>query len=173
MNRNMTLSTNRHNIKPVLRFIAFVMMILLGGLWAIMTEQKFRRNQFAILNGVIYSFNSFNFIWIESIKTFLGFFVFCCFLIFCNTIALNNSAFFCLFIFPSIFQITNFASIFISILVTCGFVKFVDWFSLFANATGFRYDYLNHNLSPIKVAVRADCSSQATVVGSSYYRRNQ
>ena len=49
----MTRNTNRRNIKPMLFFIAVPVVVLLGGLWAVMAELCIGAGQFADFNSII------------------------------------------------------------------------------------------------------------------------
>ena len=116
----MTPSTSRQNIKPMLRGVAKIMMVLLSRLRTVMAKFGIRSGQFANSNGVIYSVTCFNIMWIASAKTF------------CSSIS-SKFAFFCL-----------------AMAFSCGFAfyAFIVFLTrlLFCSSIGFRYDLFSHIL---------------------------
>ena len=115
----MTQDTSWNNIKPMLGFVSVPMMILLGGLRAVMAEQKFGRNQFASIDSINYSSSGFNLIWMTSIVTFLSCFVFWCFSTFFICFAISSFALLGLFIMFLIIFIRRFALFCLTTFLSC------------------------------------------------------
>ena len=147
-----------NDIKPMLRLVAAPVVVLLGGLWAVMAEEGIRLGQFAITDCITYSACGFNMIRIEGTKLFSCGFALFCFLIFFTSLALNKSAFGCflkiaLNCFTTIFA-TGLKSVF------CASVKFRNRFDLLASATSLCYDGCGHfNLLNRLLCFKADCST--------------
>lgn len=144
----MTLSTDWHNIEPMVGRVAVPMMILLRRLWAVMTQSSIRAGQFAITDCVIYGARSLKLIWMTSIETFhfcfVNYFAFGCFLIFLNSFAINNFAFFGFLVIIRGYYMAKFTFTLMSIFFCFTFVKFRNWFDCFAFWTSFRYDFISH-----------------------------
>lgn len=166
----MTFSTYRYNIKPVLKGIAFVVVILLCWMFATVALESIGARQIADLNSIIYGKSGFYSFWMIGSVMFICCFALICFMIFLNCFAKHNFTPFCFGIFFTFLRMARFAHIFISILVAWGFVKFIDLFSLFANSANFRYDYLRHYFLLDRKFCLESIAGYAPAVGSSYYR---
>jgi len=185
MNFTMTFYTNRYNIKPMLRRIALVMVILLCLRGTIMALQGIGMGQFTSSNSIIYNVHGFSMIWIMSMKTlvrftlrkftffamgimFSGNFAFFTLPIFslCNLIAFELLVFFLILFL--LLTATKFADITMSIMHFWMFMKFGYAFCFFANSAGFKYDLLSHNRLINRRLRLEPVSGYIPVSGSSY-----
>ncbi len=157
----MAFFTNGNNIKPILRGISFVMMILLCLLTA-SAFQSISSNQFARCNSVSNSITCFRAFW-KTIIMFFGIFranffalfafaiifnnnltLFCA-IVFCGGYSLTLFACFCLISLLVIFRLAYFACTLMPVFYCLVFMKFRERFNLFAFKTSFCYDLLRHN----------------------------
>lgn len=190
----MTFYANRHNIEPMLRCIALLMMILLGGFRAVVTEQGIWPGQSTGFDGVKDRFTSFNLFRMSNVKSicsngmdfsaffallvtfYLGLTLFALLITFFLSLTfftlgialLTSLTSFCLVIFFEILREAGFAIISEPISVGRRFVKFRDWFDFFASATSFRYDFGSHFRSFQRLWLEPIAAY--TVVGSSYFK---
>jgi len=171
----MARNTNRNNIEPMFRLIVFVVMIMFCLCWAVMALQRIKPGQSADSDGGIHSICCLPMFRMLDLITFLaaflsGFALFALLITLLLSFKLfallktfsNNSALFALFVtFLSSFEIfglmisffvlfadlisTYFATASKPIFSASIFVKFRDWFGLFASSADFGYDLLSHN----------------------------
>lgn len=174
----MAFNTNRNHIEPMLWGITG-MMILLGGLWAIMTKFSIGTRQFAGSNSVIYGIISFSLFRMSNAETFITSFPFFALMIaLCSCLAffrfkVTNYAFtvyffatFCLMVLPLARPTINLKSI----IFYPVFVKFRSWFDFLAFRATFRYDFGSHN-QLLRSWLRLELVARyALAVSSSYYR---
>lgn len=177
----MTINTNRNNIKPMFRFITFVVMIMLSGLRTENAEQKSWRNQFACINCMIYSFSRFVFFrMFFACKLLIEFAFFTLIIFICPSFFCKFTFFrlripfmrqfsrFCFAIFSLFNRLTGFAII----LITCCsvFVKFRNRFEVLAFRTTFCLNCLRHDLFLLKKGYCLEpVTGYAPVVGSLYF----
>jgi len=181
----MTFFTNRNYIKPMLRGITFVMMILRR----LMTAGALQRaclRQFASYNGNHHSaasFYSFRVILLiafpanfalfallimltgtlTSLFTFVGFVI-----IFSRCFAM-----FCLKILFRVLRFAQFAPISVSIFVAFVLAKFRQWLDLFAFRAAFCFNYLSHNqLLYSWLRLEPALAGHVPAVGSLYYSKS-
>lgn len=157
----MTLCTNRNNIKPMLREIAPV-MILLGLCRTVKAFQRIGPGQLTSFDGQPYgnfclrafrmsnlkSFLSSNFDFSALFAltiTFKSSFALFGFLITKTIFAMQCLTSFCLSILFYSFQAADFAISSISILVTSMLIKLSKWFCIFANSACFCFNWFSHN----------------------------
>lgn len=178
----MAFSTNRNDIKPMLRLIAMPVMILLRRFRAINTEQRMNFRQFASIHSVIYNIFRFPTFRMTNTKTLIYSFAFLsltialitCFTFFCfeitsNSLTIAFSAPLSLTIFFYSFTIAD-LTISSMVIFPCSiFVKFRNRLDLLANGTSFRYDLFRHCFSPIKKSYCLEpVAGHVPAVGSSY-----
>lgn len=186
---NMTLFTNRNNIKPMFGFIAVPMVILLGELWAVMTFEIVYWSNFAIFNSIAYS--SSRWIFFTFHITFLFCMIFICLAMsfenclnskwasFTKLLTCFTACFFTFFCLLSSFSYayiitmlmlvaTLFAMITVAIFSCWMFRKLRERFCLFANSAGFSYDCFRHFCFSCKQQCLEPVAAH-TVVGSTYY----
>ena len=173
----MTRNANRDNIEPMFRFVAMPMMVLFCLRRAIMALQSIRPEQSAGSDGMIDSVMSFISFGMTNMVAFCYDFAFfalsitfsCGLAFFCRCITrpgfvtydltlfallvtfLISFAFFALPIFFGILQTTSLAFRKMQVFGFRMFIKFRDWFDLFASMTLFRYDLLRHGRFSLNV----------------------
>lgn len=150
----MTRNTYRNNIKPILRGIAFMMMVLFCLFGTVMARQSIRSGQFAISNSVAYSISSFS-------PTGM------CFIYFSSA----SFTFFCFSKFLAKMISTRFAVMLITIPTCISFEKLRNRFGFLAMKTSFRYDCLKHNRFSNKRLCLEPVAAQ-TAVGSFYINKD-
>jgi len=165
----MTFETHRNNVKPMLRFVAFVVVVFLCWI-AAGTLQRIWSRQFANTNGVInsgLSFNSFGMVkvilfysslvslatFVSSTMVFLGEVV-SRFTFFSLPIAFGNYYMFGALVVPFLTSLTfltliilfatDFTLSSMAILLGTVFVKLRKRFDFFAFGAAFGYDYFSH-----------------------------
>ena len=184
----MAFLTNRNNIEPMLRLVAW-MMVLFCLVSAIMTFQGTCSNQFASCNSISNSIACFRAFW-KTIVMFHGvlcenFFPAFAFVIIFNSnfplfgmpvlCSSHSMALFAYFRFAPLFAIfilTYFAFILTLIFEYLAFMKLRKWFNLFATRTGFRYDCFRHGLFLYKRLCLGRLQA-SPVFGSVYYTVNK
>jgi len=182
----MTMDTNRNNIKPVFRRIAFMVMVVYR-LVATRTLQRIRSRQCTSTNCATNSTCSFfiNIIWVLIMKTFLhspksrstfialsitfvrSLTLFTPPIIFVIGFLVDFS-----FFTLSIILFAGFAYSCVSIFVACMLIKFSKRFDLLASATSFRYDLLSHFRLLIRRLWLEPYAPPVGVSGSLYYNTN-
>ncbi len=186
---NMTRNTNRFNVKPVLGFIAG-MVVLFCLLGAVMALLGIGTRQFASRNSMIYSILGFTLIWMAGVETFLSSFAFFAFTVtssggftFFTLVSSSMSSFafialgvmsfnhFAIFAFTILLLVKFLASFTLSvksIFFTAVFTKLRERFDLFAMKALFCYDRLRHGF----LLTRKLCLEPVavhSVIGLSYY----
>lgn len=158
MDFSMTFFANRHNIKPMLMFIALVMMILLCLVITIRTLQSIRAGQFSNFNSMLYSTYCSTLFGSSGIKTFLPS-ILSGFTCFAQAIMLVHSfaffalpmffsicfASFCLVIFFYVLRSTYFTFCLKPIRLRTIFVELREKLVFFTMTTSFNYIYFRHN----------------------------
>ncbi len=144
MNCKMTSSTHRNNIKPMFFFVAFMVMILLGGIGTVIAQLSIGTWQFTSFNGYHYGSFGFNIIRIANIETILfsaisGFAFIALLIALSGSFALFTLLIITVYNFPASLA-THLEPIF-SVPV---FVKFRNQKCLFASGTLFGYDLSSH-----------------------------
>ena len=182
MAKNMTRNTNSNNIKPMFLGIAFVMMVLL----CLITTGAFENCDtwnFACFNSIVYGTICFHAFWITLILSKIFSLAFS-FTLFALHIALASYFAFFSFVITLINGSVNFFAFFalliafhailamitITIFLSAIFMKFRNWFDLFASRTSFCYDCVIHRLFLNKRLCLGHLQANP-VFGSFYYKR--
>lgn len=185
----MAFFTNRNNIKPELRGIA-LMVVIIYRLFVTGTFQAIRSREFPGSNGIFYSFTGLTFFWmsffIVTVATFPGNFAFYCLAIALlyyfaffrcvisqPSFAMNFFTLFGLLIIGNALYITSLTTITITIWAIWSFVKFGKRFNLFAFGTLFCYDLLRHDFLLTRKLCLEPFARPILVFGSSYYNNHQ
>ena len=174
----MTFNTNRNNIKPILRGITFVVMVMFCLFWALRAFQSIRAKQIASSNSVINSIYGFDFFRIStfsaSISNFILFaiiiVVFSTYSFFCFLVTLLCSPMlFFTFLALSVLLTTSPAKDLVSIFLSTVFIELRQRFYLVALRTSFGYDLLRHNCFSIKQLCSGPVLGYIPTSGSFYY----
>jgi len=183
----MAIYANGDNVKPVLRCVAKMMMVLFC-LFTARALQRIRAGQFASFNSVSQSITSLTIfrmakkvalrvaitggfaLWAMLVTLFYNFAVWTLSVMFCSRLA-----FFCIIfvILFDTFQVANFAIILAFIFCSVVLIKLRERFRLFAHSTGFHYNFSSHFRLLNRRFWLEPVAGHAPAVGSSYYTQQK